>query len=137
MAADPRSGGIGEDMTVENDMVTISGPKATFGDSGWEKCLSCYFTQQSPVWIQIVSSGLAGKAIPWEAGDRAKGTASGHGEQGDHMPNCPTSAASESPLVINLDDRCTQGTWPPASWFAVLSLKAEGRSLLAHLPGVL
>ena len=37
MTGEPRSGNIGEEMTVEDgDTVTVSGPKAIFGDSGWE-----------------------------------------------------------------------------------------------------
>lgn len=37
MTGDPRSDNIREEMTVEHDMVTISGQKAIFGDSGWGK----------------------------------------------------------------------------------------------------
>lgn len=37
MTGEPRSGNIGEEMTVEDgDTVTVSVPKAIFGDSGWE-----------------------------------------------------------------------------------------------------
>lgn len=137
VTGEPRSGDIREEMSVEDDMVTISGQKGHLWRL-WmgKKCLSCYFTQTGAN-LDTVSSGLPSKAIPWksgkrEAGDRAKGVTSSHGEQGNHMPDCPTRAASESPLIVTVGG--TQGTWPPGSQFVGLSLRTEGRSLLAHLP---